>query len=705
MKTTTNALLIMVLFLFGTAMGAWAQNGDGEPITVTFRINTSTVPDTLDENGVVQIRGEFDGQSEENVTWDENSVTATNVGGDYWELPLEMYPGDVLTHKFWVGFDLENGAGYNGGWEVANPADDNDNYVFTVPDDASEDMVTDVMYVARPDTGRVAPYEDVENYQALHFRVNMGAAVATGTLDPENEDHKVGIRGDINDEEGTFEYKFVIDKGGDQVTWESIDNRQGVVPEGDSTFAWSFFDDRRPPEGDIATANLEFAANVSLLENLEFFNRAVGDSVKIRGSFNDWSEGEMIYEDAADVWTANYEVTEEVGQELAYKFFIDWDDSRFDDSSPNYIEHLHPDNGWEEPGATGGSDRLYEFTGEEVQPVPGDFGTNTAFFNSLPEQAVIESANVDEGNPDDFQVTFRVDMTDALDHSTPFDPATDELFLFLQTPVFAITQDLPTGADVLDEQANRDRVRFEATGEGNWYELTLPLELPTENHIGFTLAYETEDGSLIENGGGFDAGRRYYRYIEPLAIEGEDVFWRADNILNDIVWKPGEDLDFEDPPSYGIGEEEANGKLVADMHEDLPTSIDWGETQLVLSLEPKLNEDSRNYFYSGTLYLETEPTSSENSRGQIPVAYQLEQNYPNPFNPTTNIRFTIPENQDVRLDVFNILGQRVANLVDTQMSAGTHTVQFDASRLASGTYIYRLQAGDYVQQNQMMLIK
>ena len=91
--------------------------------------------------------------------------------------------------------------------------------------------------------------------------------------------------------------------------------------------------------------------------------------------------------------------------------------------------------------------------------------------------------------------------------------------------------------------------------------------------------------------------------------------------------------------------------------------------------------------------------------GDIPTEFALNQNYPNPFNPTTQIVFDMPENSNVRLDVYNLMGQLVATLVDENMNAGTHTVTFDASRLASGVYLYRLQAGSAVMTRKMTLIK
>ena len=94
-------------------------------------------------------------------------------------------------------------------------------------------------------------------------------------------------------------------------------------------------------------------------------------------------------------------------------------------------------------------------------------------------------------------------------------------------------------------------------------------------------------------------------------------------------------------------------------------------------------------------------------KNQVSVVtdFSLEQNYPNPFNPTTNIRFAIPQSNFVTLKVYNILGKEIATLVNEQKESGIYDVNFDASNLASGVYVYKIQAGNFSATKKLMLMK
>jgi hypothetical protein len=98
-----------------------------------------------------------------------------------------------------------------------------------------------------------------------------------------------------------------------------------------------------------------------------------------------------------------------------------------------------------------------------------------------------------------------------------------------------------------------------------------------------------------------------------------------------------------------------------------------------------------------------------NAKLDLPTSFALEQNYPNPFNPVTGIRYQVSgvsgQSSVVSLKVYDLLGREVAVLVNERKNAGTYEVQFDGSKLASGVYFYRIQAGTFVQTRKLVLMK
>ncbi len=112
---------------------------------------------------------------------------------------------------------------------------------------------------------------------------------------------------------------------------------------------------------------------------------------------------------------------------------------------------------------------------------------------------------------------------------------------------------------------------------------------------------------------------------------------------------------------------------------------------------------------SGKIYIDnaqynfTTPVLSENNN--LPDEYSLAQNYPNPFNPTTKIKFGLPESATVKLSIYNILGERVAELIGEKMNAGYHEVNFNATSFSTGIYIYRLETSKFTLAKKMLLLK
>ncbi len=89
----------------------------------------------------------------------------------------------------------------------------------------------------------------------------------------------------------------------------------------------------------------------------------------------------------------------------------------------------------------------------------------------------------------------------------------------------------------------------------------------------------------------------------------------------------------------------------------------------------------------------------------LPLEYSLEQNYPNPFNPSTTIKYSIPEDGFVKLAVYNMLGEEVASIVNTTQKAGRYELNFNASQLSSGVYVYRIEAANFTSSKKLVLMK
>ncbi|MCZ7610011.1 MAG: T9SS type A sorting domain-containing protein [Ignavibacterium sp.] len=106
-----------------------------------------------------------------------------------------------------------------------------------------------------------------------------------------------------------------------------------------------------------------------------------------------------------------------------------------------------------------------------------------------------------------------------------------------------------------------------------------------------------------------------------------------------------------------------------------------------------------------SVLLKNNPIELNLSGTETVKEYALDQNYPNPFNPSTTIKFQIPKDGFVSLKVYDILGNEITTLVNEEKSQGRYEVIFNASSLANGVYIYKIQSGDFISSKKMILLK
>ena len=135
----------------------------------------------------------------------------------------------------------------------------------------------------------------------------------------------------------------------------------------------------------------------------------------------------------------------------------------------------------------------------------------------------------------------------------------------------------------------------------------------------------------------------------------------------------------------------------------LNTSSKSAIGQSLIGITLQANTQVVSGFLADTLLRGTLVTVQD--RETPPLSYALLQNYPNPFNPVTIIRYELPEKARVTLTIYNVLGQEVARLVDTEQPSGGYEVRFDAQHVASGIYFYTIRAGTFAATRKLIVLK
>jgi len=295
------------------------------------------------------------------------------------------------------------------------------------------------------------------------------------------------------------------------------------------------------------------------------------------------------------------------------------------------------------PGAGGNSDGFYY-----EHPIPrGDGNIQFIVANQTNQSSAlhwysdVNPSGLLKNTTDSVNVTLKVNMGPATRYSNPFNPSTDTLYLIWQDALWRSAQQHNQGSFNANMKMTRQGV-----SDSVW---TVTFKVKGKAHYGmmYTYQYRKPDASIVDQGGGLGGQNLFIaRFIQ------------ATNSSN--VW----------PASYTA-----------------PTDV-WQKNA------PLPGESAQ--FTTGVAAKSPGP----------PGSFTLFQNYPNPFNPTTNIQYTLPITSPVRLRVYNLLGQMIEELVNNpSQTAGTHVVGFDASRLTTGVYFYKLEAGSYTDVKKMILLK
>ena len=205
-----------------------------------------------------------------------------------------------------------------------------------------------------------------------------------------------------------------------------------------------------------------------------------------------------------------------------------------------------------------------------------------------------------------------------------------------------------------------------------------------------------------------------WNVTNPLSPQRLAVGFLENNVANGLVdgkYWPGSDLLFDNTASSGPREwlfifDEPYSTTPNSTYQSDILSATAPHRVMYMATWNRINQAVFSPTSTGDdQFLITPLITAVSYENGLPLNFSLSQNYPNPFNPTTKLRFGLPERTNAKLTVYDILGRVISTLVNGELEAGYHEVNFDASKLSSGIYFYRLQAGNFVDMKKMILAK
>ena len=660
-------------------------------VNVTFQANTAFVPDTLNANSTVQLRGDT-----APLTWDGGSgVVFTNVGGDYWEATASFPDNAVIGYKFFTHAMGGVAAGVE--WEHAGWEGD-PNRTLDLSTFAGTDTLVPLQYVNGYENNvdqYDVPFETNDSTVAIHIRVNlqgyedfnsetmwvgargsnMGDWSTAGEMDwgktfflAQETQHPNGGSQQYNAENfysGTLHMpnvyaadgvavKFVIHHANSDPTedWGNMIVNPDVQYETstsgvDTTLSWKWFNNT-PPAGFTGgdTTDITFKADFSTAINENGYQ--IGDSVIVRAGY--FGSAQEVYVAGltkegifGNVYSAVIpDVVLSYGENLYYQYY------KLDDDGAEYREVYFN----------------FDYEGD----VPSEAERREVMIDGVDAMVMDDViSNVDGRRQPLFRNTSIIGGHVTVSYTLDMRPA------YWHVDQGIVLNDIQGGINISTAaQIDELGVFMNGPATGAWSGWGAELS-------------SLEAKQLFDDGthGDITADDDFY----TLQIE------YAPDSTNNVI---GQEFKFgigggDNESSYGLNHIEN----INDATDTYTLASAWG------SINPG--------FYSLWDY-DTETGIVGVDEFEAPRAMSLSQNYPNPFNPTTSINYVLPEATTVELVIYNALGQEVKTLKAGHYAAGNYSVTWNGldhagNSIASGLYIYTLTAGDQSISKKMLMLK
>ena len=698
MITRITFLIVMCILFLVSAVIAQSPNNTSaviDTVTVTFLINTSTVPDTLKPTSSVQIRGSTTDDGP--LFWTEKSkVFATNIGGDYWSATAKflLSRGDtsIRPYKFFTN-PKDTITSIDNGWEngFSDGILGGNRSLNLGPYDGNKDTTIPVQYV----NGRTVapqlwkPFIPSADSVAVMFRVNMQSNEGFSS-----KGMKMGVRGSQqplswnstffltqeklhgNNGQSSYDgthfwsgvvkfpksstgdtvlYKFVIHGLADDPTaspsWETnIADAPDVIPGknrfflfqstmDDTTLYWKWWQNTPiPPFSGTDVVQMTFRADLAQAISENGFTYQ--DTLVVRTGYVSSAvsvrEKSMTRVGSSSKYQAIDNITTRLGTPLYYQYY----------RVPKSGEVREIYYNFNNPGATATAEKRRIVTDANAMVVR-DTVYSTTSERRMPRfrntKAIVQPV----------LVTYTCDVRPAiyqLKKGTPL----------VATNITNYVINDPDSVILCGMWMNGPAV-------GGW-----------------------------DVGGAWGADRRLIDTCK-MWDDGTHGDLVAGDTIYSLQWLDtlgavkGKEFKFG---IFGCDNEGGFGnnhiENISDANPTFTLASQFG------SIDP--------LFYNAWDYTNQTPTGVEVGT-LIPFNYSMNQNYPNPFNPSTKIEYEIQTSGLVTMKVFNLLGQVVTTLVSEKQDAGKHVVVFDASKLSSGIYLYQITSGSFVSTRKMVLMK